>query len=288
MKFDEAADDLLEYILVTRSPGTYRFYKGKLKVLKQHFKGMTLSEINKKHIIRMIAVEKKRNENLTARTLNKYVMVFKRLYKYTLEKDFHFEKLPETHKLIPIVTKDYQKKVFEYLTNRHDKEKEALRNLVLFKLILDTGLRISELLALKVKDIEFELNTIVAKVTKTKRDRYVFFTDHTKRVLLKLIGSHQLKDYIFINYENGKPFTVGNVQSMCVRLRETLKLKESISPHKWRHTFATEFIKSGGDLETLRQLLGHTTLNTTQKYLHIDKESMRKEYLRVKNFKTLR
>ena len=140
MKFNEAAEDLLEYISVTRSKGTYYFYKGKVSVLTNYFSEIELSEITKKHIIKMIAHEKKTKPTLTANTLNKYVMVFKRIYKYNLEKEFTFEKLPEHHKIIPIVTKKQQKQVFDYLSTRKDKEKEALRNLVMFRLILDLSL----------------------------------------------------------------------------------------------------------------------------------------------------
>ena len=60
-----------------------------------------------------------------------------------------------------------------------------------------------------------------------------------------------------------------------------LKLSENITPHKWRHTFATTFIKNGGDLETLRLLLGHTNLKTTQKYLHLSRNDIVDNYRSV-------
>ena len=65
------------------------------------------------------------------------------------------------------------------------------------------------------------------------------------------------------------------------RLKKRLKLNESITPHKWRHTFATDYVNKGGNLETLRLILGHSSLKTTQKYLHLSKKNILDEYTKV-------
>jgi site-specific recombinase XerD len=75
--------------------------------------------------------------------------------------------------------------------------------------------------------------------------------------------------------------TVASLETLFHKIRVVLGLQGSVSPHKWRHTFATSFLKRGGDLETLRILLGHTNLKTTQKYLHLSKQDVIKNYQRI-------
>jgi site-specific recombinase XerD len=75
--------------------------------------------------------------------------------------------------------------------------------------------------------------------------------------------------------------TVASLETLFRKIRVFLGLQESVSPHKWRHTFATSFLKRGGDLETLRILLGHTNLKTTQKYLHLSKQDVINNYQRI-------
>jgi site-specific recombinase XerD len=72
--------------------------------------------------------------------------------------------------------------------------------------------------------------------------------------------------------------TTSSVESFIYRLKIKLNLSENITPHKWRHTFATTFIRNGGDLETLRLLLGHSNLKTTQKYLHLSRSDIVSNY----------
>ena len=86
-----------------------------------------------------------------------------------------------------------------------------------------------------------------------------------------------------IDFKTGNKMTTSSVESFIYRLKKKLEIKESITPHKWRHTFATNFLRGGGDLETLRLLMGHANLKTTQKYLHLSKNDIFKQYRKVMN-----
>jgi site-specific recombinase XerD len=279
VKFETAAKAFTDYIKVTRSPGTQRYIRAKINPLVKLLEGEDIESIDKFRIISLISDIRDNNPDISNVSINKYVSILKRVYKYVLEKDIIFDKLPETKKTIKIIEPSIQKKVFEYLEDNMD-IRETFRNYVIFKLILDTGLRISELLNLRVFDIDFETNTIHVKITKTKSERYVFFRNTTKKLLERLVVSGTLNSYIFINYKGNKRLTVDNVQGVCFRLEKALGLEMNIRPHKWRHTFATEYLKRGGDLETLRLILGHTSLKTTQIYLHIDRDHLHSEYFK--------
>lgn len=73
------------------------------------------------------------------------------------------------------------------------------------------------------------------------------------------------------------------VQNVCFRIETKLNLPYTIRPHKWRHTFATRFLKGGANTETLRLIMGHASIKTTQLYLHLDNEFIKHEYFKVMN-----
>lgn len=161
--------------------------------------------------------------------------------------------------------------------------KEALRNLLLFKLLIDTGLRINELLNLKIDDFNFSENTIHVKITKTKIERFVYLGNDSKRLIRKIVTRDSTRTYIFQSYKSKRRLTVDNVQSICFRIEKRLNLPYIVRPHKWRHTFATNFLKKGADLETLRLILGHRSIKTTQRYLHLDNEFIKQQYFTIMN-----
>ncbi len=193
--------------------------------------------------------------------------------------NIEFDKLTEERKIVQIVTTKNIRKIFKHYSNSIIPE--HLRNYLMYSLLLDTGLRISELLSLKVSDIDFEIKTIHVKITKTKTERYVFYTDSTQRLLRRFISNNKIQNQIFISLATRKVISIDTVLTIGNRLRKTLRIKQSISPHKWRHTFATNFVNKNGNMEVLRIILGHSNLSTTQRYLHVDSNKLRDEYNRL-------
>jgi site-specific recombinase XerD len=148
-------------------------------------------------------------------------------------------------------------------------------------MLLDTGLRISELLSIKVKNIDFHENMILVTKTKTREHRYVMMTERTKMLLSQFILSCSIDKYIFINLETRRLLHPDSIQTICKRIKEKLKLDQSITPHKWRHTFATRFIENDGNLFVLQKLLGHHDVSTTQIYTHISMKKVILEYNKI-------
>jgi site-specific recombinase XerD len=131
-----------------------------------------------------------------------------------------------------------------------------------------------------VKNIDFNDRSILVETTKTDVNRYVFFSEETSKLIQELIDRYELTKYLFVNFEEESPtpISVSAIENMIRRLKVKLNIKENISPHKWRHTFATKFAKSNGNMEALRQILGHDNLKTTQKYLHLNKKDIMNAY----------
>ena len=132
-----------------------------------------------------------------------------------------------------------------------------------------------------ISNININDHSILITETKTKVDRIVFYTEATSNLLNKYLIRENIQDYIFIDLTTRKPIKLDRIQKICQNLQKSLNISDSVSPHKWRHTFATNFINHNGNLEVLRTLLGHTSITTTQRYLHINTQKLRDEYFRI-------
>jgi len=282
MDFKRAANYYLDYINATRSNGTYRYQKSKVDILIQILDGFDTKEFTKRDFTSLIVKLRQRNPKVTNTTINKYLSILNRIIYDAEEQKVYYEKLPENKKMINIVSKKIRNLVFSYLRDGSKDRVEMLRTHLLLQLILDSGLRINEAINLKIKNFDMEMKTIKVVETKTKTERYVFYTEKTEMILRKYLIIFNIKNYLFIKYKSDdERISVSNVQAQLYRVERKLNLHEPIKPHKWRHTFATEFLKSGGDLETLRLIMGHTTLKTTQLYLHFDKDHLHSEYFKI-------
>jgi len=277
LKFEEAINEFLDYIEVTKSKGTLNYYKNYCNKLNRYFWKYDLDEIDKKEILYYIKYEKMLNPDLTHATINKAVQTLKTMIKYTTNRVIEFEKLKEKKNIIQTIPDQTIRKIFSYF-EKEVLSRSELRNYAYLRLLYDTGLRLSEINNLKIQNVDFEYNTILVLETKTDVDRYVVFSNKTKIILKKYIIILQPKDFLFYNFKNHGSMTTTSIETMISRLKKKLKIKDNITPHKWRHTFATRFIRLGGDLETLRLLLGHTNLKTTQKYLHMNKQDIINNY----------
>lgn len=164
---------------------------------------------------------------------------------------------------------------------------QGFRDRTMFELFYSSGLRVSELVNLKVGDL-FPADRIVRVFGKGSKERVVPYSDDAARYLDTYVGSmrHKLmkkgawNDILFLN-KNGKRFTR---QGIWKKLKEYAKLagiEKDISPHKLRHTFATHLLEGGADLRSLQMLLGHASINTTEIYTHVEQQHIKSEFNRL-------
>jgi site-specific recombinase XerD len=193
---------------------------------------------------------------------------------------FEYSKFKEQRKNIIVVSPKSCESIFNYY-QKNMKNKCNFRNYLFLKILLDTGLRLSEIANIRIDNIDLDVGLILVTVTKTDVDRYVFLTESVRKLLYTFIITQNLENYLFTDFKEDKPLSTSSIECFIYRLRRKLGFKNSISPHKWRHTFATSYNKKGGNLETLRLLLGHSNIKTTQRYLHLDKDDILKEYKKI-------
>ncbi|WP_066972716.1 site-specific tyrosine recombinase/integron integrase [Methanobrevibacter filiformis] len=163
-----------------------------------------------------------------------------------------------------------------------NKQIVKLRNKLILALLYSSGLRISELVNLITKDIDFDERTIRIR-GKGDKDRIVLFDEKTKEVIeeyLKLRDSNE--EYLFLNSKINKPLTPRYIQLMIKRYAETAGIRKKVTPHILRHSFATHLLKNGVDIRVIQQLLGHSNLSTTQIYTSVDMDTLKTMYDKAK------
>lgn len=157
-----------------------------------------------------------------------------------------------------------------------------IRNQLLLELLYSTGVRVGELISIKIKDIIQQEQKIYI-LGKGKKERIVFFGNICKEKLERYmnIRSELLKeptDYLLLDV-NGNPLTPQKVRYIINQMIQKKGLPMHVHPHMLRHTFATHLLNEGADLKTVQELLGHENLNTTSVYTHVSNEQLRKNYL---------
>ena len=146
----------------------------------------------------------------------------------------------------------------------------ALRDQALLYLIYGCGLRISEALSLKVKDLSKDVLRVKGKGQKERIVPLIEnVTSHIEKYLAVCPYSREKEDFIFVG-KQGKQLDPGVFQRQIRDLRRLLNLPETTTPHAFRHSFATHILANGGDLKSIQELLGHQDLTTTQKYTKIE------------------
>jgi site-specific recombinase XerD len=147
-----------------------------------------------------------------------------------------------------------------------------LRDKAVFELLYATGVRCSELVAIRIKDIDTQQKTIKI-MGKGNKERIVLFGSKAASSLEAYINherTHPVShdEFLFLNHRN-EQLTSRSIQRIMEMFRAFLKTDRTITPHKIRHSFATHLLNQGADLRAIQELLGHTTLASTEKYTHV-------------------
>jgi len=156
--------------------------------------------------------------------------------------------------------------------------KEGERNRAMLETLYSCGLRVSELITLKISDLFFEEGFI--KITgKGNKQRFVPIGDHTRKYIelyKDAVRSHQVikkghEDTLFLN-RRGSGLTRAMIFTIIKNLAQQIGLKKTISPHTFRHSFATHLLENGADLRSIQLMLGHESITTTEVYMHLDRK----------------
>ncbi len=195
------------------------------------------------------------------------------------EYDFSTESMLATprlgHYLPQYLTREEIDSVFESAANG----KNPLRDTALFELMYSAGLRISETLGIKLAQLDLD-NEWLTPIGKGNKQRLIPLGTKAKENLREWIErsrplTHPSTDNVILN-SRGKPMS--RMGAWKIVQQHTMHLTKQVSPHTFRHSFATHCLEAGMDLRVLQELLGHADISTTQIYTHVDKEFIKQEH----------
>ena len=155
------------------------------------------------------------------------------------------------------------------------------RTHLVVSLLAHTGMRVSELCNLKINDIDLDENVITIRSGKGDKDRIVIIPDYCRDIIGKYLPERYKmradNDFLLVS-RKGTRFDSSTIQRMVRELARTAGITKKVTPHVLRHTFATAILRNGGDIRFIQQLLGHSSVATTQIYTHVDDSALKEMY----------
>ena len=287
MKWIHAINDFKDYLKIERglSDNSIISYENDLKKLESFLSNKSISInpllVESSHIKEFVYYISKK---VKANSQSRIISGIRSFYDYLL-----FEKLIENNPLTNIESPKQQRKLpstlsleeINLMIQRIDRtKKESERNIAIIETLYGCGLRVSELTELKISDLFFTEDFI--KVTgKGNKQRLVPVSDINKKCINEYILNSRSKLKISTNYSdilflnrNGKKLTRAMIFTIVKNLSKISEIDKIISPHTFRHSFATHLLENGADLKTIQQLLGHESITTTEIYMHLDNTAL--------------
>ena len=224
-------------------------------------------------------------KGISPRTQARTISGIKSFYKFLLIEEA-VENDPTTlvesprigRKLPEILTDDEINRLIEAID---DSKAEGLRNKAILETLYSCGLRVSELVDLKLSNLHFE-QEFLRIAGKGERERLVPISkraiEDIKKYLInsrkKLTIEKGFENIVFLN-RRGKKLSRVMIFTIIKNLADKIKLEKNISPHTFRHSFASALVQGGADLRTVQEMLGHESILTTEIYTHLDKEYLK-------------
>jgi site-specific recombinase XerD len=211
--------------------------------------------------------------NLSSASMNLALSAFKFFQRYVLKSDIVREQhRPRQDKRLPVVLSKSEVRAML------DAEKNFKHRLLLM-LVYSSGLRVSEVISLKRKDIDLARKAIVVVSGKGRKDRYTLLSDQIARSLKDYYARYDIEDWLFPGQTPSRHLAVRSAEYICENALQKAGIQKNASIHSLRHTFATHLLESGTDIRYIQELLGHSSLRTTERYTHV----ARRQVLKIKS-----
>lgn len=281
-------DKYLEYLKVERkySSKTILSYKDDLieynEFLGNNFTNILNIDMNIVNNYMKYLYDRKITKSSISRKLSSIRGLYNYLVREDIIKENHFNKIqnPKRELYLPKFLKDEElDKIFSVCNSNNPTEE---RDTLIIELLYATGVRVSELVNIKIKDINRE-EKLIKVLGKGNKERMVIYNNHTKKALDTYLKdgynyfNKKSSEYLILN-KNGNKLSERYIREIINKKVSQASLDIKISPHTLRHTFATDILENGADLMTVKELLGHESLNTTSIYTHITNEQIKKTY----------
>jgi site-specific recombinase XerD len=283
-----------------KSPRTIRWYNiflEKFRIfLEQNGLPACVDQLDKAHVRQFIlhlqqeARTPRTNRHLSGATVQGYVRTLKAFFAWLTREEYIsanlMTKIPVPKAETKVVATFSHGQIQSLFRECPSSNRSGTRNMLIMLLLIDCGLRVSELVGIDIDDIYLEEGIIRIRKAKGSKERYVPVGSVTKKFLWKYMNTNRprpLSQHINRLLLNGKglPFTDNGVQQMLRRYGKKAGLTGvRCSPHTFRHTFAKDYLMNGGDIFSLQKILGHSSLASVRIYLNLFAADVKKQHQR--------
>ncbi|MDO9581435.1 MAG: site-specific integrase [FCB group bacterium] len=267
-------DDVLErfkelLILKRYSENTQNIYCNYFKDFQIYFNNDELEELSteqiNKYILNLI-----QSKSISISQQNQRINAIKFYYEKVLGKSKQYYKLHrphKEHKLPKVLSKNEVKEILNSCNN--------IKHHCILILLYSAGLRRSELINLKVSDIDSERMVININGAKGNKDRVSLLSENTLRLLRKYYKEFKPEMYLFEGMNGGK-YSPTSIAKVLKNAANKAGIQKNVTPHMLRHSFATHLLEQGTDLRYIQELLGHSSSKTTEIYTHVSNKAISK------------
>lgn len=259
-----------QLILKSYSPSTIRTYMNEMGQFLQALKSEAADSFPVNRIKAYLQYCFEQLE-LSENTLHSRINALKFYYEQVLGRDRFFWEVPRPKKpqLLPkLLNEDEIRRLFNALTNKKHKA-------MLFT-AYSAGLRVSEVVHLKIADIDSKRMQIFVERAKGKKDRYVNLSPLLLDILRRYVKEYKPRPRVFL-FESEQTFTaypIRTVQQIFTNAKHKAGIGKAVGVHSLRHSFATHLLDKGTDIRYIKDLLGHFNIKTTERYLHVSKKQL--------------
>jgi len=209
--------------------------------------------------------------HLSENSLHSRINALKFYYEQVLGREKFFWEIPrpKKHLILPkVLGEEELRRLFKAASN--------LKHKAILFTAYSAGLRVSEVINLRLQDIDRGRKQLFVYCSKGKKDRYVSLSPLLLDVLENYYRMCQPKptDYLFEGDEPGKPYSIRSAQTIFYNAKMKAGISKTISFHGLRHSFATHMLEKGVDVKYIKEILGHFNIKTTERYLHIKREML--------------
>lgn len=260
MKYSVIFKEKLE--VLRYSPSTIKSYISALSLFFNDAKGVNIEEVDE-HIVEQYIIKALQEKNISQSYQKHALGSIKLFYNVVFEKKLSLSHLyPKRvqHSLPKFLVKEDIVKMINCTEN--------IKHKSIISLLYGCGLRVNEIINLKIIDIDSRSNTIAIVQSKGKKDRYVMLPESVLPLLRDYFVQYRPKIYLFEGADNDK-YSARSIQHVVKQAAFLAKINKVVTPHVLRHSFATHLIENGTDIRYVQELLGHNNLMTTQIYTHV-------------------
>lgn len=256
--------------LLAFSQSTIKTYINEMSQLLQTLNNIPADELKPEHLKRYLVYCYEKLK-LTENTLHSRINAMKFYYEQVLGREKFFWEIPRPKKplLLPKLLNETElAKLFNALSNKKHKA-------MLFT-AYSSGLRVSEIVNLKIADIDSKRMQILVQRGKGKKDRYVNLSPVLLDILRKYIMEYKPRPlvYLFESEQTGTAYPARTIQQIFTNAKQKAGIRKEVGIHSLRHSFATHLLDKGTDIRYIKDLLGHFNIKTTERYLHVSKKQL--------------